>query len=69
MNAGSRHDFFAELVTTALEVQRGSTEEEFKAFMTDTCQLLEPPEWNLLHESVIHNPQHHEGKQTHEDHI
>ena len=41
-----------ELITMALGVQRGSTEEEFKAFMTDACQLLAPPEWNRLHESV-----------------
>jgi hypothetical protein len=59
----------AELVTMALGVQRGSTEEVFKAFMTDARQLLELPEWNLLHESLIHNQQHHEGKQHHEDHI
>jgi iron-sulfur cluster repair protein YtfE (RIC family) len=42
----------AELVTTALGVQRGSTEEEFKAFMTDARQLLEPPKWNRFYESV-----------------
>ena len=42
----------AELVTTALGVQRGSTEEVFKAFMTDARQLLEPPEWKRLYVSV-----------------
>jgi iron-sulfur cluster repair protein YtfE (RIC family) len=46
----------AELVTTALAVQRGSTEEVFKAFMTDARQLLEPPEWNRLYASVSENP-------------
>jgi hypothetical protein len=45
----------AELVTTALGVQRGSTEEVFKAFMTDARQLLEPPEWNRFYESVSEN--------------
>jgi hypothetical protein len=45
----------AELVTTALGVQRGSTEEAFEAFMTDAHQLLEPPEWNRLYESVSEN--------------
>jgi Hemerythrin HHE cation binding domain len=42
----------AELVTIALGVQRGSTEEEFNAFMTLARQLLAPPEWNRLYESV-----------------
>jgi len=42
----------AELVTTALGVQHGSTDEVFKAFMTDANQLLEPPEWNRFYESV-----------------
>ena len=42
----------AELATTALGVQLGSTDEVFKAFMTDARQLLEPPEWNDLQESV-----------------
>ncbi len=42
----------AELVTIALGVQRGSTEEVFNAFMTDACQLLEPRKWNDLYESV-----------------
>jgi hypothetical protein len=32
--------------------------------MTDARQLLEPPEWNFLHDSVIHNQQHHEGEAT-----
>jgi iron-sulfur cluster repair protein YtfE (RIC family) len=58
-----------ELVTMALGVQRGSTEEEFHAFMTDARQLLAPPEWNRLYESVIHNQQQHDGKQHHEEHI
>jgi Hemerythrin HHE cation binding domain len=52
----------AELVTTALEVERGSTEGEFNAFMTDARQLLEPPEWNLLHESMIHGKSGLSGK-------
>ena len=42
----------AELATTALAVQRGSTEEVFEAFMTDARRLLAPPEWNLLCEAV-----------------
>jgi hypothetical protein len=42
----------AELVTAALAVQRGSTEEVFNAFMTDARELLEPPRWNHLCVSV-----------------
>ena len=45
----------AELVTTALGVQRGSTEEVFNAFMADARQLLEPSAWNRLYESVSDN--------------
>src|SRR6185295_10130641 len=36
----------AELVATAIEIQRGSTEDFFDAFMTDARQLLEPSAWN-----------------------
>jgi Hemerythrin HHE cation binding domain/FAD linked oxidases, C-terminal domain len=42
----------AELITITLGVRRGSTNEEFNAFMTDARQLLAPSEWNSLNESV-----------------
>ena len=48
----------AELVTLALGVQRGSTEEEFAAFMTDARQLLAQPEWNRLNQAIW--PRHEE---------
>jgi hypothetical protein len=56
----------AELVTTALGVRRGSTEEVFDAFMTDARQLLEPPEWTRFYESVS---DHTQRKQCHEEHV
>jgi len=46
----------AELVATAIEIQRGSIEDFFDAFMTDARQLLEPSAWNRLSESVPGTP-------------
>jgi hypothetical protein len=43
----------AERTTMALAIQRGSTTEMFTEFMSEARQVLDPPGWERLQQSVV----------------